>query len=145
MSDDFRLPIADCRLRTRLRARSSVHRSPSSVLCRPSSAAAGFTLAEVLVALACALVITVAAASSLIAVLRSERAQWSERRASQQAESWLAAHYTGRAASEPAMPLRRVEPGDEKLAWVWLTPEPDAGRPVRPTVWTRSRPGAPAQ
>ena len=139
------MPNAECRIAAARCRPSSVFRPPSSVLCRPSSAAAGFTLAEVLVALACALVITVAAASALISVLRSERAQWNERRASQQAESWLAAHYAGRAAIEPAMPLRRVVPEDEKLAWVWLTPEPAAGRPVRPTVLTRSRPDAPAE
>ena len=144
MSDEFRLPIADCRLRTGLRARSSVHRSPSSALCRPSSAAAGFTLAEVLVALACALVITVAAASVLITVLRSERAQWSERRASQQAGSWLAAYYTGRGNTEPAQ-LRRVEPAEERAKWQWLTTEPATGGLVRATVWTRTRAGAPAQ
>jgi type II secretory pathway component PulJ len=133
------MPNAECRI-------AAARCRPSSVFRPPSSATrAGFTLAEVLVALACALVITVAAASALIAVLRSERAQWTERRASQQAESWLAAHYAGRAASEPAMPLRRVVPEDEKLAWVWLTPEPAAGRPVRPTVWTRTRAGEPAQ
>ena len=133
------MPHAECRI-------AAARGRPSSFLRPPSSPTrAGFTLAEVLVALACALVITVAAAAALIAVLRSERAQWNERRASQQAGSWLAAHYTGRAAGEPATPLRRVEPEDEQQAWAWVTPAPDAGQAVRPTVWTRSRPDAPAQ
>jgi prepilin-type N-terminal cleavage/methylation domain-containing protein len=148
MIADFRLPIADSRT-------GSVRRPPSSVLRRPSSAeagftlaevpalstrkAAGFTLAEVMVALAIALLITAAAASALAAVLRSERSQGQQRHAHFLASSWLASRYSG-SGETPGVRLDYLENSSKDQPWTWLCGETLPARPGTPTarVWTRA-------
>lgn len=119
-------------------------RAPGAGSSRHRAERGGFTLAEVLVAMAVALVLTAATASALTGVLRGERSQWALRRAACASGSWVADRYAGE-ADHGAMDLRRVELEEKDAPWRWLGAESPAAAAARVTVWVREPTGVSAR